>query len=81
LGLTKGSQHSNHIVIIHGRLLTFLCHTTSGHGSQEGTMTKAVAGANPTGIFQLSRAISFGWGEALTFLSPVMKKGDCGFIV
>jgi hypothetical protein len=45
LGLTKGSQHSNHIVIIHGRLFTL--------------MTKAVAGANPTGIFQLSRAIIF----------------------
>jgi hypothetical protein len=32
-------------VIIHGRLFTL--------------MTKAVAGANPTGIFQLSRAIIF----------------------
>jgi len=47
--LTKGSQHSNHIVIIHGRLFTL--------------MTKAVAGANPTGIFQLSRASAFGCCE------------------
>ncbi|GCA75025.1 hypothetical protein MiTe_01854 [Microcystis aeruginosa NIES-2520] len=29
LGLTKGSQHSHHIVVIRGRPFTFLCHTTS----------------------------------------------------
>ncbi|TRV12373.1 MAG: hypothetical protein EWV41_04135 [Microcystis wesenbergii Mw_MB_S_20031200_S109] len=65
LGLTKGSQHSNHIVIIHGRLFTL--------------MTKAVAGANPTGIFQLSRAIIFWVRRGTNFSVTCNEKGRWRF--
>ncbi len=65
LGLTKGSQHSNDIVIIHGRLFTL--------------MTKAVAGANPTGIFQLSRAIIFWVRRGTNFSVICNEKGRWRF--